>query len=67
MCRATTRFFTVAMFVAMAPLAFAQVYPTKPIRVIVPYPAGGTNDIVARTIGEKLTEAIARSGTRRSA
>jgi len=37
--------------------AFAQGYPGKPIRLIVPYAAGGTSDILARQIGPKLTEA----------
>ena len=37
--------------------AFAQSYPGKPIRVIVPYAAGGTSDILARHIGPKLAEA----------
>ncbi len=37
--------------------AGAQVYPAKPIRVIVPNPPGGTSDILARLIGSKLTEA----------
>ena len=36
--------------------ALAQSYPSKPIRVIVPYAAGGTSDILARQIGPKLTE-----------
>ncbi len=35
----------------------AQTYPTKPIRIIVPYAAGGTSDILARQIGPKLTDA----------
>jgi tripartite-type tricarboxylate transporter receptor subunit TctC len=35
----------------------AQTYPAKPIRVIVPYPPGGTSDILTRLIGAKLTEA----------
>jgi tripartite-type tricarboxylate transporter receptor subunit TctC len=34
-----------------------QVWPTKAIRVIVPFPSGGTSDILARLIGQKLTEA----------
>lgn len=35
--------------------AVAQTYPSKPIRVIVPYPPGGTSDILTRLIGAKLT------------
>jgi tripartite-type tricarboxylate transporter receptor subunit TctC len=45
-----------AMHVA-APLAqAAESWPTRPVRFIVPYPPGGTTDIVARGIGAKLTE-----------
>jgi len=35
----------------------AQTYPTKPIRLIVPYPPGGGNDTLARLFGARLTEA----------
>jgi tripartite-type tricarboxylate transporter receptor subunit TctC len=38
--------------------AHAQSYPTKPVRVIVPYAAGGSVDLVARMIGQKLGEAL---------
>ncbi len=37
--------------------ALAQTYPTKPIRIIVPFPPVGAADILTRTIGQKLTEA----------
>ena len=36
--------------------AFAQAYPNKPVRVLVPYAAGGAVDVLARTIGNALTK-----------
>jgi tripartite-type tricarboxylate transporter receptor subunit TctC len=38
--------------------AFAQAYPSKPIRLIVPFPPGGGNDVIARVVGQKLTERL---------
>ncbi len=35
-----------------------QPFPSKPIRIIIPFSAGGTNDILARLLGPKLTEAL---------
>ena len=46
-----------ALFLFAAP-AFAQSYPSKPIHLIVPYPAGGGTDFFARLVGQKMSELI---------
>ncbi|MBS0442039.1 MAG: tripartite tricarboxylate transporter substrate binding protein [Proteobacteria bacterium] len=46
---------------ALAALAFhaaAQQWPSKPIRIVVPYPPGGSSDIIARAISQPLSEAL---------
>ena len=43
---------------ALAGAAWAQTYPTKPIRFIVGFGAGGGNDMIARTLSRKLTESM---------
>ena len=46
-----------ALACGLAPAARAQAaYPAKPVRVIVPFPAGGTTDVVARLVVQKLGE-----------
>jgi tripartite-type tricarboxylate transporter receptor subunit TctC len=45
-----------ALAASLAPAAAAQTYPAKAIRIVVPFPAGGTSDILSRAVGQKLTE-----------
>lgn len=40
------------------PLAFAQTFPTKPIRILVPFPPGGGTDVAARALAEHLTKEL---------
>ena len=60
-----TRALLLSLTLLAAPAAFAQsaasvtpAYPSKVIRLIVPWPAGGTTDIVGRLVGQKLSEAL---------
>ena len=43
---------------AVTRVARAQAYPTRPVRIIVGFPAGGTTDIAARLIAQWLTERL---------
>lgn len=49
-----------AFGIAASPLAFAQatVFPSKPIRLIVPYPPGGPLDVAARTLAERVKDSL---------
>jgi tripartite-type tricarboxylate transporter receptor subunit TctC len=47
-----------ALLSPLAAPASAQTYPTRPVRVIVPFPAGGVTDVGARLVGQKLGEAL---------
>ena len=51
-----------ALALLFAPLiAFAQAYPTKPVKMIVPYAAGGTTDVLARIMADKLTQGLGQT------
>ena len=53
---------TAAAAVLIAPLAVqAQGFPNKPVKVIVPFAPGGTTDIIARIMGEKITPALGQT------
>ena len=56
-----SRVFALGICVAglsVAPAALAQSYPTKPVRVIVPYPPGGVGDTTMRAIAQQLSESL---------
>ena len=44
--------------VAFSPSAHAQSFPSKPIRIVVPFPAGGTTDIAARIVAQRMQESM---------
>ena len=55
----TSKWLAAGLFVLLTPaLAMAQHFPDRTIRLIVPFPAGGPNDIIARVLGQKMSEIL---------
>ena len=54
----TRRGAVAAFALALSGGAFAQAWPSKPVRLVIPFPAGGSTDIVGRLIGEKLSQGL---------
>jgi tripartite-type tricarboxylate transporter receptor subunit TctC len=51
---------TAGLLLALTTLASAQEYPTKPVRLIIPFPPGGSNDVVGRLFATNLSQKLGR-------
>ncbi len=51
-------YFLIALLRALAGTVYGQAYPTKPVKIIVPYPPGGVTDLFARVLSQQLQEAM---------
>ena len=47
--------FAAALLLTLTPLALAADYPDRPVRLIIPFPPGGSNDVVGRLVAQQLT------------
>lgn len=61
MLRRTSTLIAIAIITIVASDAFAQAFPSKPLRIIVPFAAGGAADITSRMLGEHLSKALGQS------
>ncbi|QNP50559.1 tripartite tricarboxylate transporter substrate binding protein [Diaphorobacter aerolatus] len=61
LCHAALALCALASSASVSAQAAVATYPNKPVRIIVPYPAGGTTDIIARIAANQLTERLKQS------
>src|SRR5690606_24228115 len=54
-------FATFAIACAIAPAAAQQDYPNRPVTLVVPYAAGGGNDVMARTVAERMSKTLGQN------
>ena len=55
------RFVSLLSLAALPCVALAQAYPSKPIKLMVPYATGGVSDILGRALAQKMTEILGQS------
>jgi tripartite-type tricarboxylate transporter receptor subunit TctC len=53
-----SRLFALLVLAAIAPLSLAQSWPVRPVKMVVPFPAGGPTDVMTRVVTEKLSYAL---------
>lgn len=61
MCRHSARWILAALLTPLAMSAAAQDYPAKVVRIIVPFPAGGSTDVLARLVAQRLGESYGQN------
>jgi len=55
------RLFSAVLLLAFAGSVWAQAYPSRPVRVLVPFPPGGAPDLIGRTLANRLSERLGQS------